>query len=462
MNLKTKRISSQHVFGYMKYILYPDDYKPQVNRGKKIVSLPEVVGRGYGTFWNWKGRYRAVKGSRASKKSKTTALWFITNMMKYPDANTLVVRKTYRTLKDSCFTELKWAIHRLGVDAFWDVKESPLEMTYKPTGQKIYFRGLDDPLKVTSITVDQGCLCWMWIEEAYEISSEDDFNMLDESIRGAVPEGSDLFKQITLTFNPWNEHHWLKKRFFDNPDDETLALTTNYMCNEWLDSADRKVFETMKKQNPRRYRVAGLGDWGILDGLVYENWKEEAFEIISKADFLDLDEAEQKAKNYVFKESVKSAFGLDFGYTNDPAALFVGFIDTKDKKIYVYDEMYAAGLSNERIANNVQSMGYGKERIIADSAEPKSIDQLKGLGLKVKGAEKGKDSVNHGIQFIQDYEIIIHPRCVNFLTEISNYTWDKDKLGNKLNRPIDDFNHLMDAMRYALEKFIAKGGRWMY
>lgn len=460
--MKTRRISSQYVFGYMKYVLYPEDYKPQINKGKKVVSLPEVVGKGYGTFWNWKGRYRAVKGSRASKKSKTTALWFITNMMKYHDANTLVVRKTYRTLKDSCFTELKWAIHRLDVDAFWDIKESPLEMTYKPTGQKIYFRGLDDPLKVTSITVDQGVLCWMWIEEAYEITSEDDFNMLDESIRGAVPEGSGLFKQITLTFNPWNEHHWLKKRFFDNPDDETLALTTNYLCNEWLDAADRKVFETMKKQNPRRYRVAGLGDWGIVDGLVYENWKEEAFEIISKADFLDLDEAEQKAKNYVFKESAKSAFGLDFGYTNDPAALFVGFIDTKDKKIYVYDEMYAAGLSNERIANNVQSMGYGKERIIADSAEPKSIDQLKGLGLKVKGAEKGKDSVNHGIQFIQDYEIIIHPRCVNFLTEISNYTWDKDKLGNKLNRPIDDFNHLMDAMRYALEKFIAKGGRWMY
>ena len=425
-------------------------------------SPSQLMGNGYEKFLSFKGRYRVCKGSRASKKSKTTALNTIYRMMKYPDANTLVVRKTYRTLKDSCFTELKWAIHRIGVDKFWSIKESPLEMTYKPTGQKIYFRGLDDPLKVTSITVDQGCLCWMWIEEAYEISSEDDFNMLDESIRGAVPEGSDLFKQITLTFNPWNEHHWLKKRFFDNPDDETLALTTNYMCNEWLDAADRKVFETMKKQNPRRYRVAGLGDWGIVDGLVYENWKEEAFEIISKADFLDLDEAEQKAKNYVFKESVKSAFGLDFGYTNDPAALFVGFIDTKDKKIYVYDEMYAAGLSNERIADNVQSMGYGKERIIADSAEPKSIDQLKGLGLKVKGAEKGKDSVNHGIQFIQDYEIIIHPRCVNFLTEISNYTWDKDKLGNKLNRPIDDFNHLMDAMRYALEKFIAKGSRWMY
>lgn len=131
--------------------------------------------------------------------------------MEYPQANLLCVRKTYRTLKDSCFTELKWAIHRLGVDAWWDIKESPLEMTYKPTGQKILFRGLDDPLKVTSITVEVGVLCWLWIEEAYEISSEAGFDTLDESIRGEVPPG--LFKQITLTFNPWNEHHWIKHRF---------------------------------------------------------------------------------------------------------------------------------------------------------------------------------------------------------------------------------------------------------
>ena len=150
------------------------------------VHLPDIVGKGYGTYWKWRGRYRVCKGSRASKKSKTTALWFIVSMMKYKDANALVVRKVYRTLKDSCFTELKWAIHRLGVDEFWEIKESPLELTYKPTGQKIYFRGLDDPLKVTSITAEKGYLCWMWIEEAYEISSEADFDMLDESIRGAI------------------------------------------------------------------------------------------------------------------------------------------------------------------------------------------------------------------------------------------------------------------------------------
>lgn len=402
------------------------------------LRLPDVVGKGYGTFWRFKGRYRVCKGSRASKKSKTTALNNITRLMEYPQANLLCVRKTYRTLKDSCFTELKWAIHRLGVDAWWDIKESPLEMTYKPTGQKILFRGLDDPLKVTSITVEVGVLCWLWIEEAYEISSEADFDTLDESIRGEVPPG--LFKQITLTFNPWNEHHWIKHRFFDAaPDPDILAMTTNYTCNEWLDAADKKVFETMKRNNPRRYRVAGLGDWGIVEGLVYENWEERLFSI---------DEVRKTP-------GIKSAFGLDFGYTNDPTALFCGLIDTGSKTLWVFDEIYKPGMSNEDIAAAVTEAGYAKERIRADSAEPKSIDRLYALGLAhIRRARKGKDSINNGIDFIQDYKIFIHPRCTNFLTEIGNYTWDTDtKTGKKLNRPIDDFNHLMDAMRYALEEY---------
>ena len=165
------------------------------------LRLPDIVGKGYGTFWRFKGRYRVCKGSRASKKSKTTALNNITRLMEYPQANLLCVRKTYRTLKDSCFTELKWAIHRLGVDAWWDIKESPLEMTYKPTGQKILFRGLDDPLKVTSITVEVGVLCWLWIEEAYEISSEADFDTLDESIRGDLDRDLHL-KIAQISANP--------------------------------------------------------------------------------------------------------------------------------------------------------------------------------------------------------------------------------------------------------------------
>nr|DAQ91283.1 MAG TPA: terminase large subunit [Caudoviricetes sp.] len=359
-------------------------------------------------------------------------------MMKYKNANTLVVRKVYRTLKDSCYSDLKWAIQRFKVDDYWEFKESPLEITYKPTGQKILFRGLDDPLKITSISVSVGQLCFCWVEEAYELTDETAFNMLDESIRGIVEEP--LFKQIILTFNPWNERHWLKSRFFDITAPNILAITTNYLCNEWLDKSDKKLFEDMKKNNPRRYQVAGLGEWGITDGLVYENWRELEF------DWRDILNKRQKAK---------AVFGLDFGYTNDPAAFFCGILDQEQKEIYVFDEIYQKRMQNTAIYRNIEKLGFKKEIIVADSEEPKSIEHLRGLGLyRIKPSKKGKDSVNAGIQFIQDFKIFIHPRCVNFLTEISNYSWDKDKFGKTVNKPIDDFNHLMDAMRYALEDYM--------
>lgn len=399
------------------------------------IWLPDIVGGGYREFWNYKGRYRVCKGSRASKKSKTTALWFIYNMMKYPLANAIVIRKVYRTLKDSCYTELKWAANRLQVSHLWEFTLAPLEATYKPTGQKIYFRGLDDPLKVTSITVPHGYLCWAWLEEAYEVMREADFDIVDESIRGEV--SSDLWKQVTITFNPWNDRHWLKKRFFDPKDDQDiLAMTTNYMRNEWLDDADRKLFEDMKTRNPRRYKVAGLGDWGVTEGIIYDNWHEEAF---SMGD--------------IFKrKAMRTAYGLDFGYTLDPSALFIGYADEKSKELFVFDEMYAAGMSNERIYKKIEEMGYAKDLIVADSAEQKSIDRLRDLGIRrIKASRKGPDSVRNGIDFLQDWSMIIHPRCVNFITEISNYCYAKDKFDKPTGKPIDDFNHLMDAMRYGME-----------
>ena len=408
---------------------------------RKTISLQKIVGRGYKEFWNSKKRYVVVKGSRASKKSKTTALWHIVKLIEYPLANVLVVRKTERTLRDSCYSDLKWAIQRLGLDSYFSCTVSPLEITYKPTGQKILFRGMDDPLKLTSISVPQGYICFCWIEEAYEINKESDFDMLDESIRGELPPG--LFKRLTITFNPWSERHWLKRRFFDREDDSVLALTTNYLCNEWLDESDKALFERMKVNNPRRYQVAGLGNWGIVDGLIFENWKEEQFNIDD------------------IKVNCESIFGLDFGYTNDPTALFCGMIDKVNKKIYVFDEIYEKGLSNAAIYQRINDKGFSKELITADCAEPKSIDELRGLGLRrITAAKKGKDSIMNGIQFIQDYEIIVHPKCVNFLTEISNYTWDKDKFGNAINKPVDDFNHLMDAMRYAIERHINFGAGW--
>ena len=405
-----------------------------------IVHLPSIVGKHYGEFWRFKGRYKAVKGSRASKKSSTQSLKVITEIIENPNINWLVVRKVERTLRDSCYAQLKWAIHRLKVDNFFKCNTSPLEITYKPTGQKILFRGLDEPLKVTSITVEVGSLCRLWIEEAYEITSEDAFDRLDESIRGQLPKG--MYHQVVLTFNPWSDRHWLKKRFFDEPSKNVLAMTTNYMCNEFLSEADLVLFEEMKK-NPRRYRTAGLGEWGIVEGLVYENWEERVFDV----------------HEISIRPSAKSAFGMDFGYVNDPSTLFCGLVDTVAREIYVFDEMYEKGMSNEDILRKVTDMGYAKERIKADSAEPKSIAYLRKAGLRrIRAAKKGPDSIRAGISLIQDYKIIIHPRCVNFITEISNYTWDKDKFDNAINKPIDDFNHLMDAMRYAMEDFDGRKG----
>lgn len=395
------------------------------------VSLAALVGRGYKEFWQSRCTYVVCKGSRGSKKSKTAALWHIYHMMRYPQSNTLVVRKVERTLRDSAYSDLRWAIHRLGVDAYWKCTTSPMELEYVPTGQKILFRGLDSPLKLTSISVPTGVLNFLWLEEAYEIMSETDFDTLDESIRGEMPDG--LWKRITITFNPWSEKHWLKRRFFDRPADNVLAMTTTYLCNEWLSDTDRQLFEDMRLRNARRYQVAALGNWGISDGLVYDNWKEKAFELSD------------------LPRDARSAFGLDFGYTNDPSALFCGFHSASERRIYVWDEMYKKGLSNRAIFDEVKSMGYLKERITGDSAEPKSIDELRMMGMRIKGATKGRDSVQNGVQWVQDQEIIVHPRCVNFLTEISNYTWDADKFGNKLNVPVDDFNHLMDAMRYGME-----------
>ena len=403
-------------------------------------NLPQIIGKGYATYWNYKGRYRVVKGGRGSKKSTTTALWIIYKMMQYPLANTLVIRRIFNTHKDSTYTQLKWASNVLGVSHLWKFSKSPLEATYIPTGQKILFRGLDDPMSITSITVEHGHLCWCWFEEAFQVMNEDDFNKVDMSIRGELPKG--YFKQITLSFNPWSEKHWLKKRFFDAEDEDVLAITTNYACNEFLGEDDKKLFEKMKINNPRRYNIEGLGNWGIAEGLIYNNFEELDFDI----------EEIKKRKN------IKSAFGLDFGYTNDPTAFICSLVDLDNMEIFIFDEHYQKAMSNKMIVDMIKYKGYAKERIIGDSSEPKSIDDIKKQGIyRIKGARKGKDSILNGIQYIQDFKIYVHPKCENTIIELSNYVWDT-KDGNAINKPIDDYNHLMDALRYSLED-IRLGGK---
>ena len=398
------------------------------------INISKAVGKGYKDFIMCKKRYRVVKGSRGSKKSTTTAQDIILKMTMYPLANTLVIRKTFNSHKDSTWTQLKWAAKNLGLEDDWNFSKSPLEATRKSTGQKILFRGLDDPMSITSITVEHGYLCWAWFEEAFQVMNEDDFNKVDMSIRGQLPDG--YYKQITITFNPWSEKHWLKKRFFDAQDKtDILALTTTYECNEWLGPDDKALFEQMKINNPRRYNIEGLGNWGIAEGLVYENFIEQEF------DYMDISK----------RAGAKTVFGLDFGYTNDPTAFIAAVVDSNSKELYIFDEHYQKAMTNEDIANMIKYKGYSKETITADSAEPKSIDDLRSKGIyRIKAARKGRDSILNGIQKIQEYKIIIHPKCVNFITEINNYVWD-NKNGVTINKPIDDFNHLNDALRYACE-----------
>ena len=397
---------------------------------KNKVSIRKAIGQGYDDFWNCKKRYRCCKGSRGSKKSKTAAIQRITRIVKYPLANYLCVRRYGNTLRNSIFADTKWAIKKLGLEDYFESTVSPMEITYKPTGQKILFRGLDDGLKVTSITVEYGVLCFVDIDEAYEIS-EDDFNKLDMSIRGEVPEG--YFKQITLLFNPWSALSWLKGRFFDNPDENTFTKTTTWECNEWLDDADRNLFMLMKKNNPRRYRIEGDGEWGIAEGQIYTNYKVEWF---------DVNEIRQIA-------GIKSAFNLDFGFT-DPNAFVCELVDNTNMKIYIFDEWYKTGVTNKVIAEQIRNMGYGNQRIICDCAEPKSIMELRDEGINAQPSRKGRDSVNHGIQLIQNYEIIIHPKCVEFQKEISNYCWSTDKDGKLTDKPDHEFSHGMDSMRYGV------------
>lgn len=392
------------------------------------VNISKKIGKGYKRFWNFKGRYTCVKGGRGSKKSTTASMWIIYNTMKYPLANTLIIRKTFNTHLNSTFTQLKWAANNLEVSHLWKFSKSPLEATYLPTGQKVLFRGLDDPMSITSITVEKGFLCWCWFEEAYQVINEDDFNKIDMSIRGALPDT--YFKRIMLTFNPWNNKHWLNKRFFTESSSDTLALTTNYLCNEWLGEDDIRIFEDMKIRHPKRYQIEGLGDWGISEGLVFENWEESDFNV-----------------DEIRKQDIQFIFGLDWGFT-DPTTLICAMVNTYSKELYIFDEEYRTGLTNIQISDLIKYKGYSKEKIICDSAEPKSIVDLKNMGIrKAMPAAKGKDSIINGIRHLQEYKIFIKPSCTHTIIEFENYTWQE----GKIDKPIDDFCHLIDSLRYAME-----------
>lgn len=412
---------------------------------KLKVNLPDIVGKGYASFWNTKKRYRVCKGGRASKKSRTAGLWYIYNIMKYPLANALVVRKTFNTHKDSTYAVLKWAAERLKVSHLWQFKESPMEAIYKPTGQKILFRGFDDPLKLTSITVAVGVLCWVWLEETYEIDNEEEFRTLDESIRGEVPEG--YWKQLTLTYNPWVNTHWTKDRFFDNVDPEAFTLTTTYKCNEWLDDADRKLIEDLELTNPERYKVVGLGEYGIPGGTYFDEFRRDIHVI----------------EPFIIPDHWRRYITIDYGL--DMLAAYWIATDTHNKA-YVYKELYQSGLIISDAAKEILRVN-GNDVIYQKLAPPdlwnrrqetgKSAAELfhdNGVYLhqsdnnRVQGWYNLKEWLKpyEDEQGIKTAQLVITKNCTNLIRCLPQLQYD-DKNPNDVSTEPHELTHGPDAIR---------------
>ena len=410
------------------------------------INLPDIIGRGYATFWHNKSRYRVLKGGRASKKSATASLWFIYNIMKHPKANAVVVRKTFNTHKDSTFAQLKWAAKRLGVYSKWKFTESPLECRYLATGQKILFRGFDDVLKLTSITVDVGVLCWVWLEETYEIEEEKDFSTLDETIRGEMPDG--LWKQLTLTYNPWVNAHWTKKRFFDNVDPEAFTLTTTFKCNEWLDDADRKLITDLEFTNPERYKVVGLGEYGIPGGAYFDEFRTDIHVI----------------DTFIIPNDWRRYITMDYGL--DMLACYWIAVDTH-QKAYVYKELYQSNLIISDAAKAIKDMTI--EPIYETLAPPdlwnrrqetgKSAAELFGdneLWLtktdnsRVQGWYNLKEWLKpyEDEQKIMTASLVIFKNCVNLIRCLPQLQCDP-KDPNDVDRTSNhELSHGPDALRY--------------
>lgn len=409
------------------------------------INLPDIIGRGYASFWKSKKRYRVLKGGRGSKKSVTTALWFIYNIMKHGKANAVVVRKTFNTHKDSTFAQLKWAAKRLGVYDKWKFTESPLECKYMATGQKILFRGFDDVLKLTSITVDTGVLCWVWLEETFEIDEEKDFNTLDESIRGEMPEG--LWKQLTLTFNPWVNSHWTKDRFFDKVDPEAFTSTTTFKCNEWLDDADRKLIEDIEFSNPDRYKVVGLGEYGIPGGTYFDEFRSDIHVI----------------EPFVIPDDWRRYVTLDYGL--DMLACYWIAVDNQ-QKAYVYKELYQSNLIISDAAKEILRVN-GADKIYQHLAPPdlwnrrqetgksaaelfndNGVRMIKSDNDRVQGWYNLKEwlAPYDDEQGIKTASLVITKNCVNLIRCLPQLQSDDRDPNDVANQP-HEITHAPDAIR---------------
>lgn len=345
--------------------------------------------------------------------------------------NWLCCRNVAKTIRNSTFNEILKSISNMGLMSHYSINKSDMVITCNDNGKQILFAGLDDVEKIKSITPANGVLERIFIEEATEVKYEA-YKQLTKRLRGV----SKFAKYVILAFNPILKSHWIYQTFFGNwQDDKTvyqdenlLIVKTTFKDNKFLTADDMALLEN--ESDPYFYNVYSLGNWGILGHIIFKNWHTEDLR----------EQIPQFDKTYI---------GLDFGYSSDPNALIKVHLDKKRKKIYVFDEWYQAGMSDDELLNLCRTY-VGSQYVTCDSAEPKTIDYLSNNGINAIPTVKGADSINRGIRWLKGYEIIVDVRCQNFKNEIEQYHWQEDKYGNAMAKPVDANNHLIDALRYAL------------
>lgn len=348
---------------------------------------------------------------------------------KYP-RKILWLRKVGATIADSLFQDVKSCLVDFKVWDFCEWNKTDNRVTL-PNGAVFLFKGMDNSEKIKSIKGISDVV----MEEASEFHLND-YTQLTLRLR----ERKHLNKQIFLMFNPVSKLNWVYKYFFTGePHKNTLIQQSSYKDNKFLDDMTRQNLEDLANRNPAYYKIYALGEFATLDKLVFPNHTECLI-------------------NHDEVKHLPSYFGLDFGYINDPSALIHVKIDTKNKKLYIVDEYVKTGMLNDEIANVIRQLGYAKERITADSAEKKSIAEIKRKGIeRIKPAMKGADSIMSGIQFLSQFDIIVDERCYNTIEELNNYTWKKDKNTDEYyNEPVDTYNHSIDALRYAAEELMLR------
>ena len=375
-------------------------------------------------------------GGSASGKSKFVVGQRTVFQLLQGGHNFLICRQTKTSIRGSVAIEISRVISEWNLQHLFNINKTDGTVTCQ-NGYQVVFAGLDDVEKLKSITFLKGALTDVIVEEATE-TDRTSIKQLIKRQRGLVK--GDVKKTLTLLFNPILQSHWIYEEYFkgigwaddqkEYISDDLTILKTTYKDNKFLTIDDIKDLEN--ETDKYYYNVYTLGNWGILGHVIFTNWRVE-----------DLSEMENQFTNH--------RNGLDFGYSADPAALWVAHYDNKYKRIYVYDELYQRGLTNDKLAEEVIEK-IGQQYVTCDSAEPKSIAELQQHGVSATEARKGKDSVLHGIQWLQQQEIIIGKNCVNTKAEISTYHWQEDANGNALRKPVETDNHLIDAGRYAHEQ----------